>query len=92
VTTDITNYYDNIGFEELRRVIAAAAPTAEVLLDLLFTLIQDLAWSPDYLPRTLRGLPVINIESPSLTVSITLWHYARVFIERMNNHAQAFGV
>jgi hypothetical protein len=28
----------------------------------------------------------------NLTVSIKLCHYAWVFIERMNNHAQAFGV
>jgi len=53
-------------FEELRRVVASISPTKEVLLDLLFTLVQDLAWNPDYLPRTARGLPVIEIEAPRL--------------------------
>lgn len=86
VTTDITNYFDNIGFEELRRVIAATAPTAEVLLDLLFTLVQDLAWSPDYLPRTLRGLPVINIEAPRLLAHTFLYEVDRVVQHRTKDN------
>ncbi len=86
VTTDITNYFDNIGFEELRRVIAATAPTAEVLLDLLFTLVQDLAWNPDYLPRTLRGLPVINIEAPRLLAHSFLYEVDRVIQDRTKDN------
>ena len=86
VTTDVTNYFDNIGFEELRRVIAATAPTAEVLLDLLFTLVQDLAWNPDYLPRTLRGLPVINIEAPRLLAHSFLYEVDRVIQDRTKDN------
>lgn len=86
VTTDVTNYYDNIGFEELRRVLAALAPTTEVLLDLLFTLIQDLAWNPDYLPRTARGLPVIEIEAPRLLAHAFLFEVDRVLKERTKNN------
>jgi hypothetical protein len=85
VTTDVTNYFDNIGFEELRRVIAATATSAEVLLDLLFTLIQDLAWSPDYLPRTPRGLPVIHIEAPRLLAHAFLYEIDRVLKHRTND-------
>jgi hypothetical protein len=82
VTTDLTNYFDNIGFEELRRVIASLAPSTEVLLDLLFTLIQDLAWNPDYLPRTPRGLPVIEIEAPRLLAHSFLFEVDRILKDR----------
>jgi hypothetical protein len=86
VTTDVTNYYDNIGFEELRRVLASLAPASEVFLDLLFTLIQDLAWNPDYLPRTARGLPVIEIEAPRLLAHAFLFEIDRVLVTRTNNN------
>lgn len=86
VTTDVTNYYDNIGFEELRRVVASLAPTTEVLLDLLFTLIQDLAWNPDYLPRTARGLPVIEIEAPRLLAHAFLFEVDRVLKDRTKDN------
>lgn len=87
VTTDVTNYYDNIGFEELRRVISSLAPSStEVLLDLLFTLIQDLAWNPDYLPRTPRGLPVIEIEAPRLLAHAFLFEVDRVLKARTDDN------
>lgn len=86
VTTDVTNYYDNIGFEELRRVLAAIAPSTEVLLDLLFTLIQDLAWNPDYLPRTPRGMPVIQIEAPRLLAHAFLFEIDRVVQHRTGDN------
>lgn len=86
VTTDVTNYFDNIGFEELRRVISSLAPSTEVLLDLLFTLIQDLAWTPDYLPRTPRGLPVIEIEAPRLLAHAFLFEIDRVLQARTGDN------
>ncbi|NET39594.1 MAG: RNA-directed DNA polymerase, partial [Cyanothece sp. SIO1E1] len=50
VTTDLANYFDNIGLRELRHVVAAITKIDEVYLDLLFSLIEDLSWTPDYLP------------------------------------------
>lgn len=83
VCTDLANYYDNIGFEELRRVISSHVNSSEVLLDLLFLLVQDLAWTPDYLPRTPRGLPVIEIEAPRLLAHCFLFEIDSILQSRV---------
>ncbi len=82
VTTDLSNYYDNIGLRELRHVISALAETQEVYLDLLFSLIEDLSWSPDYLPRSHKGLPTINIEAPRLLAHALLFEVDYVLKRR----------
>jgi hypothetical protein len=73
VSTDLTNYFDSIGLRELRHVISAIAGTKEVYLDLLFSLIEDLSWKPDYLPTSHTGLPTINIEAPRLLAHALLF-------------------
>lgn len=66
VVTDLTNYFDNIGLRELRHIISSRIHAKEVILDLLFNLIEQLSWNPDYLPTSLKGLPTINLEAPRL--------------------------
>lgn len=66
VVTDLTNYFDNIGLRELRHIISSRIKAPEVILDLLFNLIEQLSWNPDYLPTSLKGLPTINLEAPRL--------------------------
>ncbi|MCF7635598.1 MAG: hypothetical protein LLF82_001083 [Dehalococcoides mccartyi] len=73
VVTDISNYYDNIGLRELRNIISSHAKCSEVLLDLLFNIIEQLAWHPDYLPISFRGLPQINIEAIRLLAHVMLF-------------------
>ena len=63
IVTDLTNYYDNIGLRELRHVISERVKTDEVNLDLLFNIIEQLSWTPDYLPASLKGLPTANLEA-----------------------------
>lgn len=82
VTTDLANYYDNIAFDDLRRVIAGHVPTKEVVLDLLFSLIEDLAWRPDYLPKASKGLPTIEIEAPRLLANALLFELDAVLKDR----------
>jgi hypothetical protein len=82
VTTDLTNYFDSIEFDDLRRVIAGHVPTKEVLLDVLFSLIEDLAWRPDYLPRAGKGLPTIQIEAPRLLAHAMLFEVDTVLHQR----------
>lgn len=82
VTTDLTNYYDNIALDDLRRVVAGHVHTKEALLDLLFSLIEDLAWRPDYLPRTKKGLPTIQIEAPRLMAHALLFEVDAVLKAR----------
>jgi hypothetical protein len=50
--TDLTNYYDSINIDELRKVFLGYVThqDAEVIVDILFRIIEDLSWKPDYLP------------------------------------------
>lgn len=85
VTTDLTNYYDNIALDDLRRVIAGHVHAKEALLDLLFSLIEDLTWRPDYLPRSKKGLPTIQIEAPRLMAHALLFEVDSVLKSRTND-------
>lgn len=63
VVTDLTNYYDSIGINELKKVFLGYIDTNEVLVDVLFRVIEDISWKPDYLPYNGRGLPTSNLEA-----------------------------
>jgi hypothetical protein len=82
VTTDLTNYFDNIGLRELRHVISAITKTDEVYLDLLFALIEDLSWKPDYLPTSHKGLPTIHIDAIRLLAHALLFEVDFVLKQR----------
>src|SRR5450755_4468916 len=82
VSTDLTNYFDSIGLRELRHVVSAIAKTKEVYLDLLFSLIENLSWNPDYLPISNKGLPTINIEAPRLLAHALLFEVDYLLKER----------
>jgi Reverse transcriptase (RNA-dependent DNA polymerase) len=86
VTTDIANYFDSIGLRELRHVISAIVKTKEVYLDLVFSLIEDLSWNPDYLPTSHRGLPIIEIEAPRLLAHAFLFEVDRVLKNRTKDN------
>jgi len=86
VTTDLANYFDNIGLRELRHVVSSLANTKEVYLDLLFSLIEDLSWRPDYLPTSHKGLPTINIEAPRLLAHALLFEVDDVLKERTGDN------
>jgi hypothetical protein len=62
--TDLTNYYDSISIDELRKVFLGYVThqDAEVIVDILFRIIEDLSWKPDYLPYRRQGLPTSNLE------------------------------
>lgn len=86
VTTDLSNYYDTIGLRELRHVISSIAKSREVHLDLLFSLIEDLSWKPDYLPTSQKGLPIIDIEAPRLLAHALLFEVDYVLKRRTKNN------
>lgn len=85
VTTDLANYFDCIGLRELRHVISSLVRTKEVYLDLLFCLIEDLSWKPDYLPPSHKGLPTISIEAPRLLAHALLFEVDAVLKKRARN-------
>ena len=63
VVTDLSNYYDSISLPELRKVFLSHVKTNEVVVDLLFQIIEGISWTPDYLPYSGKGLPTANIEA-----------------------------
>jgi len=86
VVTDLTNYYDNIGLRELRHVISSRVKTHEAVLDLLFYIVEELSWHPDYLPSSLKGLPTINLEAFRLLAHVLLFEIDEVLSAKTNNN------
>ena len=82
VVTDLTNYFDNIGLRELRHIISSRVEANEVTLDFLFNLIEQLSWSPDYLPTSLKGLPTIALEAPRLLAHSLLFEVDEIIDKR----------
>lgn len=82
VVTDLANYFDNIGLRELRHVISSIVKIEEVYLDLLFSIIENISWNPDYLPTTHKGLPTINIEAPRLLAHVLLFEIDNILVKR----------
>lgn len=85
VVTDLSNYYDSIDLEELRKVFTSYSKIDEVLIDLLFRIIQEIAWKPDYLPYSKRGLPVTNIEGIRLLAHSFLFEVDEVVKQKTKN-------
>lgn len=64
VSTDISNYYDHIGYGSLRNTISSTVSVSETVLDLLVYSLSSLTWQPDYMPRPEVGLPQIDLDAP----------------------------
>lgn len=86
VVTDLTNYFDSIDIRELRKVFSEHAQTEEVVLDLLFMIVEGISWVPDYLPYSWRGLPVANIDGIRLLAHSFLFEFDQVLNENANGN------
>ncbi len=82
VVTDLANYFDNIDLRQLRNVISNYFEVEEVVLDVLFKIIEEISWVPDYLPNTSIGLPTINIEAPRLLAHILLFEVDNILMQK----------
>src|SRR5690606_22863384 len=85
VVTDLTNYYDSIDINELRKVFTSYSQIDEVLIDLLFRIIEEISWKPDYLPYSKRGLPTTNIEGIRLLAHSFLFEVDEVIKQQTDN-------
>ncbi|MGJ1312230.1 RNA-directed DNA polymerase [Sphingobacterium lactis] len=85
VVTDLTNYYDSIDINELRKVFTSYSQIDEVLIDLLFRIIEEISWKPDYLPYSKRGLPTTNIEGIRLLAHSFLFEVDEVLANKSDN-------
>ena len=85
VTTDISNYYDSIDIRELHKVFLGYTKTNEVIIDLLFGVIQEISWRPDYLPYSNRGLPTSSLEAIRLLAHAFLYEIDNVIKEKTDD-------
>ena len=72
-TTDIATYFDNVHYAHLRNIISTFDETEEVILDVLFTVLDSVSWRPDYLPSSYIGLPQVQFDAPRLLAHIYLF-------------------
>ncbi|AZK47325.1 RNA-directed DNA polymerase [Paenibacillus lentus] len=84
IVTDISNYYDSIDINELRKVFTSYSKMNEVLIDLVFKIIEEISWKPDYLPYSSRGLPTTNIEGVRLLAHSFLFEVDEVVKQATN--------
>lgn len=82
IVTDLTNYYDSISIEELKKVFLGYVENNEVLVDILFRVIEEISWKPDYLPYSGRGLPTSNLEAIRLLAHSFLFEIDEVLKQR----------
>ncbi len=85
IVTDLSNYYDSIDINVLRNQISNIVDNKEVLLDLLFKIIESISWTPDYLPYTGRGLPTSNLEGIRLLAHSFLFEFDAILKEKTND-------
>ncbi len=85
IVTDLANYYDSISLEELRRVFVSYTEVNEVVVDLLFKIIEGISWRPDYLPYSSKGLPTSNLEAIRLLAHSFLFEIDEVVKRKTNN-------
>jgi Reverse transcriptase (RNA-dependent DNA polymerase) len=85
IVTDLSNYYDSIDINQLRKVISHYIDDKEVLIDLLFRIIEEVSWKPDYLPYTGRGLPTSNLEGIRLMAHSFLFELDAILKDKTNN-------
>lgn len=86
IVTDLSNYYDSIRLRELRRVISGYVKCDEVFLDLIFDMIENLSWKPDYLPGQSIGIPVINLEAIRLLAHTFLFEIDTILKNRVKDN------
>ncbi|MCG5495911.1 RNA-directed DNA polymerase [Ectothiorhodospira variabilis] len=85
IVTDLSNYYDSISIEELKKVFLGYVENNEVLVDILFRVIEEISWKPDYLPYTGRGLPTSNLEAIRLLAHSFLFEIDEVLKQRAHD-------
>lgn len=86
VVTDLSNYYDSIDINELKKVFLGYIEANEVLVDVLFRIIEEISWKPDYLPYSARGLPTSNLEAIRLLAHSFLFEVDEVIDRKANKN------
>ena len=85
VVSDLSNFYDSIEVSELRKRVTSYVDEKEVLIDILFKIVEKISWLPDYLPYIGRGLPTTSIEGIRLLGHCFLFELDSYLKEKTNN-------
>lgn len=86
VTTDVANFFDNVHHSHLRNIISTFDGIEEVVLDLLFGIVSEISWNPDYLPSSGIGLPQVDFDAPRLLAHIYLFEIDSFLKQETANH------
>lgn len=86
IVTDLSNYFDSIDLQDLRKYLTSHFTVNETVVDLLFRIITDIAWIPDYLPFSPRGLPTINIEAIRLLAHSYLFEIDEIIQKKCSDN------
>ncbi|MEM9093183.1 MAG: RNA-directed DNA polymerase [Cyanobacteria bacterium P01_F01_bin.53] len=78
VVTDVANFYDFISFTHLRNIISSICNVREEVLDFLVFVLNEMAWTPDYMPRSEIGLPQMESNAPRVLANAMLYELDRV--------------
>lgn len=78
VIADVANFYDFINFRHLRNIIASMDKIKESYLDLIIYVLNNLSWTPDYMPRSEVGMPQIESSAPRVLANAMLFEVDRV--------------
>jgi hypothetical protein len=86
IVTDLANFYDSIDTVELQKIILGYIDNNEVLIDLLFRIIAEISWRPDYLPHNNKGLPTVNLEAIRLLAHALLFEIDEILKIKSNDN------
>lgn len=66
VVTDVSKYFDSIPLDTLKTRLLSMGDFDEEKIDLLFFILRDFVWQPEYVHYHGVGLPQINFDAPRL--------------------------
>jgi len=66
VVADVSKYFDSIPLDTLKTKLLSIGSFDEEKIDLLFFILRDFVWQPEYVPYHGVGLPQINFDAPRL--------------------------
>lgn len=84
-TTDIATFFDNVQYVHLRNILSTLDGIDEVILDILFAVLDALCWRPDYLPSSGIGLPQVQFDAPRLLAHVYLYEIDAYLKNKVGN-------
>ncbi len=85
-TTDVSTFFDNVHYNHLRNMLSSLGEIEEVVLDVLFLVLNGIAWRPDYLPSNNIGLPQVQFDAPRLLAHVYLFEIDNYLRKQAGNH------